>query len=340
MTPLGHFFNNRDGHPTELLDSINTTRKNPLLDENAKSILSYRIMQAMLLKHCVPEFEETSLEWICRNAFIGEDPLESASFGQVCFTKLSGDSGEFFSPGNKSRNFDTVYRAKTEAGETLVIDVEYQGDFYSVDTNRRVNRAQYQSSLLLTRQNGTLFHGQEFENICKSYTLWIYMAPKGKLKNGMNLTQFDTWRIHGRVEEQEFGLNNIISIYLDDPSRVENHDIIYFLSVLLRSNQVEAVLKMLEEFEIPIDEVDREELSTMCDISVGMYNIGEEAGMEKGLAKGMEKGMEKGMVKGKQDEQRHTIQILLDLGQSVEQIIHEFHYPETLVHEVVKEQLA
>lgn len=148
------------------------------------------------------------------------------------------------------------------------------------------------------------------------------MAPKGRLKNGMNLTQFDTWRIHGRVEEQEFGLNNIISIYLDDPARIENHDIIYFLSILLRSNDVDAVLDMLEEFKIPVEQVNREELNAMCDISVGMYNIGEEAGIEK----------------GQREEQIKSIRNLLRLGQNADQIINTFHYPEPLVMEVLAAQ--
>ncbi|MBQ8062590.1 MAG: hypothetical protein IJ230_01505, partial [Clostridia bacterium] len=80
------------------------------------------------------------------------------------------------------------------------------------------------------------------------------------------------------------------------------------------------MVDIMKEYDIPTKYFDKEAAESMCTVSNGIYSWGEE--------------------KGKQDEQRHTIQILLDLGQSVEQIIHEFHYPETLVHEVVKEQLA
>lgn len=50
--------------------------------------------------------------------------------------------------------------------------------------------------------------------------------------------------------------------------------------------------------------------------------------------------MEKGLERGKQDEQKHSIQNLLTLGQTVEQIIQVFQYPESLVYEVAKEQHA
>lgn len=91
-----------------------------------------------------------------------------------------------------------------------------------------------------------------------------------------------------------------------------------------------------DEYDIDLTAKGKEDVTTMCNLSEGLY----ERAMEKGLEKGIEKGIERGVEQEKRNSERKDREAALEMikdGLSFEQIARYMKLSIEAVAEIAKQ---
>jgi len=186
------------------------------------------------------------------------------------------------------RDYDILFNAAANAAEEvikLIINLEAQNKQnpgYPI-----LKCAIYQGSRLISAQYGVEFLGSDFKNLKKVYSIWILPSPNRSEQNTIEKYNMVRNVLCGARNEpvQNYDLMTIIIVYLGDPQKSSEVEILHLLSVLL-SNELaaEEKLKTLEtKFGISITYEIKEEVINMCNLSDAIEQRGIEKGIEKGI---------------------------------------------------------
>ena len=112
--------------------------------------------------------------------------------------------------------------------------------------------------------------------------------------------------LNGHKENRaDYDLMSIVTIYLGEDQTANEDWLIRFLRLLFKDTNMPPARKkkvLKDEFDMDTTTDMEEELSTMCNLSTGIYEQGVERGiaqgMERGIAQGMERGIAQGMERG------------------------------------------
>ena len=271
---------------TELKSAVMATDKDAQYDNSAKRLIAHKIILARILVKTVEEFKGMDpievAALIEGLPYISAVPVEPGLTNAVHFQ--NGQRLVGFNTENQELNeglvrFDIVFYVRMKDGlSQIIINVEAQKDEPS--DYEILNRAVFYVSRLVSSQKERDFENSSYDDIKSVYSIWICM--------------------------------NIIMIGLakELPEHDETYELHRLLGALLsRKLTIDEKLDIIgNEYDIPLEENFRKDMSTMCNLSQGVK--------EEGIAIGRREGLEEGRREGHAE----LITKMYKNGLSIEQI--------------------
>lgn len=277
---------------TELKSAVMATDRDAQYDNSAKRLIAHKIILARILVKTVEEFKGMDpLEvaaLIEGLPYISAVPVEPGLTNAVHFQ--NGQRLVGFNTENQELNeglvrFDIVFYVRMKDGlSQIIINVEAQKDEpgeYEIP-----NRAVFYVSRLISSQKERDFENSSYDDIKCVYSIWICMNMEENTMSHIHLTKED---LIGSYEwKGNLDLLNIIMIGLakELPEHDETYELHRLLGALLsRELTVDEELDIIgKEYDIPLEENFRKDMSTMCNLSQGVKEEGIAIGRAEGEA--------------------------------------------------------
>ena len=279
---------------TELKNAVMATDRDAQYDNSAKRLIAHKIILARILVKTVEEFKGMDpLEvaaLIEGLPYISAVPVEPGLTNAVHFQ--NGQRLVGFNTENQELNeglvrFDIVFYVRMKDGlSQIIINVEAQKDEPS--DYKILNRAVFYVSRLISSQKEKDFENSSYDDIKCVYSIWICMNMEENTMSHIHLTKED---MIGSYEwKGNLDLLNIIMIGLakELPEHDETYELHRLLGALLsRELTVDEKLDIIgNEYDIPLEENFRKDMSTMCNLSQGVKEEGIAIGRREGYAEG------------------------------------------------------
>lgn len=287
-----------------LAKNIKITNDGAALDASCKRLLANKAILAWILKECVTEYKDYSVDEIM-NKYIEGDPQISENpvhRDEIRTDNIAGLNTEDSSITEGTITYDIRFGAIVpSSGEPirLIINIESQSNFYP--GYPLIKRGIYYCSRMISSQYETYFTESHYEKLRKVYSIWICTNPPKNRENTIMQYSITEKSIVGNAPEKQenYDLITAIMICLGYDTEEES-GILKLLEVLLSSKKTPEEKKKIlsNEFNISMTKTFESEVSVMCNISQGIIEKCMNEGMEKGMAQGMAQGMEKGMAQG------------------------------------------
>ena len=305
---------------TELKSAVMATDRDAQYDNSAKRLIAHKIILARILVKTVEEFKGMDplevaalIEGI---PYISTVPVEPGLTNAVHFQ--NGQRLVGFNTENQELNeglvrFDIVFYVRMKDGlSQIIINVEAQKDEPS--DYKILNRAVFYVSRLISSQKEKDFENSSYDDIKCVYSIWICMNMEENTMSHIHLTKED---MIGSYEwKGNLDLLNIIMIGLakELPEHDETYELHRLLGALLsRELTVDEKLDIIgNEYDIPLEENFRKDMSTMCNLSQGVK--------EEGIAIGRREGLEEGRREGYAEGEAGLIMTMYKNGLLPEQI--------------------
>ena len=305
---------------TELKNAVLATDRDAQYDNSAKRLIAHKIILARILIKTVEKFKGMDplevaalIEGI---PYISTVPVEPGLTNAVHFQNGKRIVG--FNTENQELNeglvrFDIVFYVRMKDGlSQIIINVEAQKDEPS--DYKILNRAVFYVSRLISSQKEKDFENSSYDDIKCVYSIWICMNMEENTMSHIHLTKED---MIGSYEwKGNLDLLNIIMIGLakELPEHDETYELHRLLGALLsRELTVDEKLDIIgNEYDIPLEENFRKDMSTMCNLSQGVK--------EEGIAIGRREGLEEGRREGYAEGEAGLIMTMYKNGLLPEQI--------------------
>ena len=277
---------------TELKSAVMATDRDAQYDNSAKRLIAHKIILARILVKTVEEFKGMDpLEvaaLIEGLPYINAVPVEPGLTNAVHFQ--NGQRLVGFNTENQELNeglvrFDIVFYVRMKDGlSQIIINVEAQKD--EPGEYEILNRAVFYVSRLISSQKERDFENSSYDDIKCVYSIWICMNMEENTMGHIHLTKED---LIGSYEwKGNLDLLNIIMIGLakELPEHDETYELHRLLGALLsRELTVDEKLDIIgKEYDIPLEENFRKDMSTMCNLSQGVKEEGIAIGRAEGEA--------------------------------------------------------
>ena len=305
---------------TELKNAVLATDRDAQYDNSAKRLIAHKIILARILIKTVEKFKGMDplevaalIEGI---PYISTVPVEPGLTNAVHFQNGKRIVG--FNTENQELNeglvrFDIVFYVRMKDGlSQIIINVEAQKDEPS--DYKILNREVFYVSRLISSQKEKDFENSSYDDIKCVYSIWICMNMEENTMSHIHLTKED---MIGSYEwKGNLDLLNIIMIGLakELPEHDETYELHRLLGALLsRELTVDEKLDIIgNEYDIPLEENFRKDMSTMCNLSQGVK--------EEGIAIGRREGLEEGRREGYAEGEAGLIMTMYKNGLLPEQI--------------------
>lgn len=283
---------------TELKSAVMATDKDAQYDNSAKRLIAHKIILARILVKTVEEFKGMDpievAALIEGLPYISAVPVEPGLTNAVHFQ--NGQRLVGFNTENQELNeglvrFDIVFYVRMKDGlSQIIINVEAQKD--EPGEYEILNRAVFYVSRLISSQKERDFENSSYDDIKCVYSIWICMNMEENTMSHIHLTKED---LIGSYEwKGNLDLLNIIMIGLakELPEHDETYELHRLLGALLsRELTVDEKLDIIgKEYDIPLEENFRKDMSTMCNLSQGVKEEGIAIGRREGLEEGRREG--------------------------------------------------
>ena len=277
---------------TELKSAVMATDKDAQYDNSAKRLIAHKIILARILVKTVEEFKGMDpievAALIEGLPYISAVPVEPGLTNAVHFQ--NGQRLVGFNTENQELNeglvrFDIVFYVRmTDGLSQIIINVEAQKD--EPGEYEILNRAVFYVSRLVSSQKERDFENSSYDDIKSVYSIWICMNMEENTMSHIHLTKED---LIGSYEwKGNLDLLNIIMIGLakELPEHDETYELHRLLGALLsRELTIDEKLDIIgKEYDIPLEENFRKDMSTMCNLSQGVKEEGIAIGRAEGEA--------------------------------------------------------
>ena len=276
------------------------TQEDRTYDKTAKAVLGNRQMLAPIVQRVVPEFREVSLEEIHAHCMHGEPPLSTVPVapGQTEDSVL----------GEGWVTFDVLFYAKVPTSGKrikLIINVEAQRNNTDYSLTKR---AFFYASRLLSSQKERDFVGENYDDICKVYTIWLcFYLPKSQTSS---ITHYEINEVCDvgayRDRKENYDLINVTMIHIGQDEKTDVLLKFLYLVFMSRLSEEEREARLQKDFGIKLWDETREGLNDMCNLSQGLK------------AELREEVQEESRAEGRIAEQQDTILRLLKDGRGTD----------------------
>ncbi len=270
-------------------------------DANVKKLLSEKYILAWILKECVEEFKEFSIDTILNKAFLDDTKISTEAVDQDEndldeATQLEMANSEDKSIKEGLAYYDIRFTAavpNTDKKVFLIINIEAQKD--DKTKYHILKRALYYCSRLISAQKNKVFAKNHYEKIRKVYSIWIQINVSDKKQNTINKYSIAEHNLFGSAHEpkEAYDMLNILLLRLGKESE-SNSQILKLLNILLKSKQSPEEKKQVleKDYSIQFNSTLKEEVKTMCNLGDGIY----EEGIEKGILKTLKNLVNDGII--------------------------------------------
>ena len=263
---------------TEIKNAVSAADQDAQYDDRAKRLLGNKTILAHILVKTVDEFKgmdpKEAVNYIEGEPFISVIPVEPGLTNAE--KEKDGQRIVGFNTENTEINeglvrFDIVFYVRMKDGlSQIIVNVEAQKDApteYNV-----LNRAIFYVSRLVSSQKERDFVNTNYDDIKRVFSIWICMNMSQNSMNYVHLTN------DGLLGSYEWGgkidLLNIVLIGLSQelPEHDEKYELHRLLGALLSKKLTsDEKLNIIEtEYDIPIEDSLRKDVSVMCNLSQGI----------------------------------------------------------------------
>ena len=283
---------------TELKNAVRATDKDAQYDTSAKRLLGQKSILAHILVKTVDEFRGMNpkdvVDCIEGTPHISTVPVEPGLTNTV--SERNGERLVGFNAENQDVNeglvrFDIVFYVRMPSAggrkdglSQIIINVEAQKD--EPKGYKILNRAIFYVSRLISSQKERDFENSSYDDIKRVYSIWVCMNMEESSMSHVHLTKED---LIGSYEwKGNLDLLNIIMLGLakELPEHDETYELHRLLGALLSKElTIEEKLNIIgKEYDIPIEENFRKDVSVMCNLSQGIKEDGIAIGRAEGEA--------------------------------------------------------
>ena len=283
---------------TELKNAVRATDKDAQYDTSAKRLLGQKSILAHILVKTVDEFRGMNpkdvVDCIEGTPHISTVPVELGLTNTV--SERNGERLVGFNAENQDVNeglvrFDIVFYVRMPSAggrkdglSQIIINVEAQKDEpkgYEI-----LNRAIFYVSRLISSQKERDFENSSYDDIKRVYSIWVCMNMDENSMSHVHLAKED---LIGSYEwKGKLDLLNIIMLGLakELPEHDETYELHRLLGALLSKElTIDEKLNIIgKEYDIPIEENFRKDVSVMCNLSQGIKEDGIAIGRAEGEA--------------------------------------------------------
>ena len=171
--------------------------------------------------------------------------------------------------------------------ETISVIVNIEGQNDPKPKYPLEKRAEYYMARLVSSQKGSVFKGDDYGKMRKTYSIWYVINPRAEDRNTITRYSMKPENIYGKDRPlKAMDTFNITFVNLGsyDSSLIDQ---LAFSTILFKSPVDERDSLMKKKFNIEVDDILRKELDEMASIREDTYNYGFDQGMEKGIQQGM-----------------------------------------------------
>ena len=273
----------------EIKNAVMTTDIEAQYDENAKRLLGNKYILAHILVASVDEFKGMNpkdvVSYIEGEPMMGIVPVEPGMTNAVREEKgqrVVGFNTENVEAHEGLVRFDIVFYVRMRDGiSQIIVNIEMQKD--NPAKYKILNRAVFYVSRLISSQKERDFTKTNYDDIKRVFSIWICM---GMDEDSLDYVHLTNDRLLGdHVWEGKMDLLNIVLIGMSKELSAQegHHELHRLLGALLSAKlPVEEKLDILEmEYEIPMEEEEKEEVRVMCNLGEGIREKAEARGEAK-----------------------------------------------------------
>ena len=340
-------------------------------DQHAKFLLGHKIILAHILSALIEEFHgmepKDILPYIEGDIHIGRVPIDPGKTNTVLLSdtdastdtntdtnspRIIGLRNENSEPNEGLIYFDILFslllpnrqlpdkrrRSRKTADRLLraIVDIEAQKD--DPTTYKLMNRCIFYVCRLVSSQKERDFVKMHFDDLCRSYSIWICMNAKADYVEYTSLHQtmlLGTCHTKGSLD-----LINIIVIGLEKekeelPTGVKVAETnpyrrlhrllrVLFSTTLSKTEKLDILEKefgiVQGAYDASMIESLRKETDTMCNLSQAVKEIGIEIGKKEGISQGIDIGRTEGIQIGESKAKRNLSLSLFERGMSIDEI--------------------
>ena len=247
-------------------------------DAVAKSLLSRKIFLARILKRCVREFADCTIDdienkYIEDKVEVGKIPIAPDKTNAV--KKIDGDNVEYKTLTEGETTFDirfTAYAPTTGEPIKLIINIEAQRKVkpgYSL-----IKRAIFHGSRLMSSEYNVEFVEPNFDDIKKVISIWIcFASPKKDISSIMEYSFAEKSVVENiPLAREDFDLMQVVIVYIGkDPELIED-ELLKLLHLVFRAklNAAEKKDKLKTDYGIEMDNEALKEVNVMCNLGEGL----------------------------------------------------------------------
>ena len=298
----------------QLAHTIDQTEYDSRYDRTAKKLLANKQILAQIMKGCVNEYSDCTVDDIVEKYIEGTPEVGSVGV-HVDDTNRPKKSTDVIKGSNNEDStltegtlfydvrFDAIAPKSADSTEQeevirLIINVEAQTKFkpeYPL-----TKRAIYYCSRMISAQHGPIFKKSEYGKIRKVYSIWVCTKPSDEFQNTLTRYSIRPEPLIGNAAEksENYDLMSVVTICLGKSDAENYTGILKFLDVLLSSSRAATEKKKIleEEFGVAMSEELEREVLIMCNLSQGVKAEGREEGIGIGEMRMLIKQVRKGRV--------------------------------------------
>ena len=266
-------------HPTS------DDQQKALYDEACKTVLSEKGIAAYILKECVEEYKDISVENIVHKYIQGKPEISKVMIqDETVLTKIRTEQTEDSSEKEGTIFFDVRFTALVPDEDDkfieLIINFEAQNDFHP--GYPLLKRGIYYCSRMISSQHGTVFMKSDYGKIKKVYSIWICTTPTLEQEYSITRYKMTEENLLGQVKapKKNYDLLDMVMVCLGQKKYTELTGLLRLLNMALldKLNGSEKRRIMATEFNIEITPELEKGVDDMCNLSAGIE--------KKGIAEG------------------------------------------------------
>ena len=268
---------------TEIANAVNAAGDKAQYDTRVKRLLAQKSILAHILVKTVDEFKgmkpEDVVKYIEGEPSISVVPVEPG-LANMEKTDATGQRIVGLNTENAEINeglvrFDIIFYVRMKNGlSQIIVNIEAQKD--EPTEYKILNRAIFYVSRLISSQKERDFENSSYDDIKRVYSIWVCMNMDESSMSHVHLTKED---LIGSYEwKGNLDLLNIIMLGLAKnlPEHDETYELHRLLGALLSKElTIDEKLNIIgNEYDIPIEENFRKDVSVMCNLSQGIKEDG------------------------------------------------------------------
>ena len=296
--------------PTALASDIEKENLFIQYDKSIKKVLANKPILARILKFTVQELSILSLQQI-ENCIDGNSVMIGQTFVEPGLSnpKIISKQLEDDISGEGRIVYDLRFVVNLPDGEKTKVIINIEAQRKSNPGYSIVNRGIFYAARLLSAQLNTEFTNNgsdsaQYDNMKKVYSIWICMdCPEDKKDSIVSYSLKPEIFYQGNKNlniDYTYDYVGVVVVHLSGNPECSQNQLIGMLDTLLSKMDLKAKKqKLQEEFQLPMTMEIDQEVSDMCNLSLGLW--------EEAVTEGRLQGVREGRLEGRLDSLRDMI---------------------------------